>query len=149
VKPVLWIHKASGRIRFHGEGLPDSWVPLFAQEDIELDVFRSNEAADLADKTQRVWNYVKDRRVPFEVHVVARQFAITPNAATKHLHTLHHAGLLQRIRKDKKVLWSVIHAAPKPDVRAVVEPEPERVVKTKPLRPQAPTSYPHVRGYDD
>lgn len=34
-KPVLWIHKHSGRIRFEGEGLPSTWTPLYAKEEVK------------------------------------------------------------------------------------------------------------------
>lgn len=30
MKPVAWYHKASMRIRWQGDNLPESWIPLYA-----------------------------------------------------------------------------------------------------------------------
>jgi len=173
MKPVLWIHKASGRIRFSGDGLPPSWIPLYAKEDLELDPLQREGSPELTDKTRRVWDYVKTRKTPFEAGVVAEQFHNSSAAITKHLHTLYAAGMLTRTRKANKVLWSVNYV--EPTEKAKVEPvKPAKAVKPveasvavpkptpkpQPSRP-APsiwpsssfnaikTSYPNIRGYDD
>lgn len=163
MKPVLWIHKASGRIRFNGEGLPDSWMPLYSKEELELDP-KSDATPDLTDKAQRVWAFVKDRKTPFEAGVVAKHFSITSGSVSKHLHALNVAGLLTKTRKANKVIWTVKHAEHKEE--AIEEPTPVPVAVSKPpAKPQPsrpapavvwptssytkPQSYPNVRGYDD
>ena len=160
MKPVLWIHKASGRIRFHGEELPDSWLPLYSKEDLELGPIKVNESSELADKTKRVWDYIKDRKTPFEAYVVAKHFAISSNAAARHLHSLHLEGMLSRTRKSKKVLWAVKYVEPKEKIeprpktpvavsKPTPEPQPSRPAPINRPPPKIQTSYPHIRGYDD
>ena len=161
MKPVLWIHKASGRIRFDGVGLPESWMPLYSKEELELDP-KSDATPDLTDKAQRVWMFVKDRKTPFEAGAVAKHFSITSGSVSKHLHALNVAGLLTKTRKANKVIWAVKHverkeeAKPTPTPVAVSQPP----AKPQPSRPapvvwptssytKPQTSYPNVRGYDD
>lgn len=163
MKPVLWIHKASGRIRFNGEGLPDSWMPLYSKEELELNP-KSDVIPDLTDKAQRVWMFVKDRKTPFEAGVVAKHFFITSKSVSKHLHALNVAGLLTRTRKANKVIWAVKHAKHKEETVNIPPPVPVAVsqppAKPQPSRPapvvwptssysKPQTSYPNVRGYDD
>ena len=157
MKPVLWIHKSSGRIRFNGDGLPESWMPLYSKEDLELTPARYENPKDLNDKAKRVWEYIRDRKLPFEAKNIATHFAITSGSIAKHLTTLHAAGLLSKARKANKVLWTVKHE------KSIKEPVefkqttvavPEQTVETRtpsvvwPTNPYK-TSYPHVRGYDD
>ena len=163
LKPVLWIHKASGRIRFDGTGLPESWIPLYAKEELELDI--EVKKLELPEKAERVWNQIKGRKAPFNVDVVAKHFGITPGSASRHLMLLHSKHLLTRTRKGNAVFWTVKHEQPE---KIEVKPEPPPVpvaVSQPPAKPQpsrpAPvvwptssyskpqTSYPNIRGYDD
>jgi hypothetical protein len=162
MKPVLWIHKASGRIRFQGEGLPNSWMPLYAKENLELDPLQREDTPDLTDKARRIWDYVKNRKVSFEAVTVAEHFSNSTAAITKHLNTLYAAGMLTRTRKANKVFWAVKHVGPKeteskPTEAPVAVSKPS--VKPQPSRPapviwpsttyKKQTSYPNIRGYDD
>jgi hypothetical protein len=157
MKPVLWIHKASGRIRFDGENLPPSWIPLFAKEDLELTPTTAHAPMELPDKTRRIWDYIKDRKTPFQARNIAEHFAISTSTAAKHLSTLHTAGALRRTRKAKTILWEVMYKEPKePKERPRPKQETDKADKPTPLPPPAPhrprptaTSYPHARGYDD
>jgi DNA-binding transcriptional ArsR family regulator len=169
MKPTLWLHKFSGRIRFHGDDLPDSWIPLYAKEEPELSIPVATHL-DLPEKTERIWNYVKDRKAMFEVTVVAQQFQMRHSSASKHLATLYGKGLLTRIRKGSKVMWGVAkepkHEEPEtkaqpeaatPSVPVAVSPKPAKPQPSRPASvvwPDNPfkpsqTSYPNVRGYDD
>jgi hypothetical protein len=157
MKPVLWIHKASGRIRFDGENLPESWIPLFAKEDLELTPTTAHAPMELPDKTRRIWDYIKDRKRPFQARDVAEHFAISTNTAANHLSTLHLVGALSRTRKTKNILWEVMYKEPK-EHRERPRPtqETSETARPAPLPPPTPhrprptvTSYPHVRGYDD
>ena len=169
MKPTLWLHKFSGRIRFHGDNLPDSWIPLYAKEEPELSIPVATHL-DLSEKPERIWNYVKDRKTMFEVTVVAQQFQMRHSSASKHLATLHGKGLLTRVRRGSKVLWGVAtetkreepetEPQPKaaaPSVSVAVSAEPAKPQSSRPapvVWPDNPfkssqTSYPNVRGYDD
>jgi hypothetical protein len=149
MKPVLWIHKASGRIRFDGENLPESWIPLFAKEDLELTPTTAHAPMELPDRTRRIWDYIKDRKRPFQARDVAEHFAISTRTAANHLSTLHLAGALSRTRKTKNILWEVMYKEPK-EHRERPRPTQEAAEATphRP-RPTPVTSYPHARGYDD
>jgi len=148
MKPVLWIHKASGRIRFDGENLPPSWIPLFAKEDLELTPTTAHAPMELPNKTRRIWDYIKDRKRPFQARDVAAHFAISTRTAANHLSTLHLAGALSRTRKTKNILWEVMYKEPK-EHRERPRPKQETAEAT-PHRPRpTATSYPHARGYDD
>lgn len=69
MKPVLWIHKASGRIRFEGANLPESWTPLYAKappraEMLEVPIVRYNAPRD----AMRVaFSALKNIRTPLTV----------------------------------------------------------------------------------
>jgi hypothetical protein len=151
MKPVVWIHKASGRIRFDGKDLPDSWIPLYAQEDLELDPLKGSDQPDLPAKTRKIWAYIKTLKQPVSTNVIANHFAITAAAAAKHLSALKSANLLQKKRVGAQVVWPVVKT------HEPIAPKKEPVLKTIPFKPEVTnwptstftTSYPHARGYDD
>jgi hypothetical protein len=93
MKPVVWIHKASGQIRFDGKDLPDSWIPLYAKESLEIEPLKIYENPDLTEKTQRVLSYIKTLQKPVRSSVIAQQFAISKSAATRHAQALRLSGL--------------------------------------------------------
>ena len=162
MKPVVWIHKASGRIRFDGKDLPDSWIPLYSKESLEIEPLKISEHPDLPVKTQKVWAYIKTLKQPVTTTVISNHFAISTAAAAKHLCALKNANLLQKKRVGAKVVWPVVQQ-PKNDLPTIhqqpITPKKEPVLKTLNHKPDVSnyvwptstfsTSYPHARGYDD
>jgi DNA-binding transcriptional ArsR family regulator len=147
MKPVVWIHKASGRIRFDGKDLPDSWIPLYAKESLEIEPLKIYENPDLTEKTQRVLSYIKTLQKPVRSSAIAQQFAISKSAAARHLAALQRANLVEKKRVGSQVIWPLVK-------HAIVQAEPVIETPEKPQNIVWPTStfstsYPHARGYDD
>lgn len=107
-------------------------------------------------KSERVLRFVLGRKRPVTAAVVASQFAIETSTASKYLRDLYDAGQVTREQFGNHVIWSAVKG-----IKAPIEPvEIETPVEVKEeieeqVEPQTvatfrwPSSYPHVRGYDD
>lgn len=97
-------------------------------------------------KSERVLRFVLSRK-RVTAAVVASQFAIDQSTASKYLKQLHDAGHVTREQFGTHVIWTGIKQPPKEMEPGVMEPEvvePQTVATFR-----WPSSYPHVRGYDD
>lgn len=157
MKPVVWINKANGKIRFDGKDLSDSWIPLYARDDLEIEPLKIYENPDLPEKTQRILAYIKTLKQPVKTATIANQFAISQSAAAKHMSTLRRANLVSKKRIGAQVVWPLVKTE-QPKAEPVL-PKEEPVLKTFTHKPEVnkyvwptssfTTSYPHARGYDD
>jgi len=98
-------------------------------------------------KSERVLRFVLGRKRPVTAAVVASQFAISTSTASKYLRELYDAGQVTREQFGNHVIWSAAKNIKAPvEVKEEIEEqfEPQTVTTFR-----WPSSYPHVRGYDD
>ena len=101
-------------------------------------------------KSERVLRFVLGRKRPVTAAVVASQFAIETSTASKYLRELYDAGQVTRQQFGNHVIWTAVKG-----IKAPIEPVEVKEEIEQQVEPQTvatfrwPSSYPHVRGYDD
>ena len=102
-------------------------------------------------KSERVLRFVLGRKRPVTAAVVASQFAIETSTASKYLRELYDAGQVTRQQFGNHVIWTAVKGIKAPiETPVEVKEEIEEQVEPQTVATfRWPSSYPHVRGYDD
>ena len=139
-QPIAWYHPVSGRVRWDGSNLPDSWLPLYPEP--KYSVQKQEKEMNAGEKVTR---YLQDRKKPVEAQEIAYHYLLSTSTVGKRLNELERAGKASRIIEGKitRWLWNRQPVAVPPS------PPPVQQIKSTPYRPTKQTSYPHIRGYED
>jgi hypothetical protein len=124
-EPILWYHPMSGRIRWDGKDLAPSWLPLYPEPPKQV-----NMSTD-----EKVRRFLSERKTPVSAKDISDYYLISKSAVRKSLNDLERAAQVVKSKKQGVFLWTWNR-----------DKKPKSVALPVFVRP---TSYPHIRGYDD
>lgn len=99
---------------------------------------------------EKVTRYLQERKKPVHMHDIAHHFLLSTSTVGKALRTLEREGKVIRTYQGKTAFWLWNRRAGAMAVSKITHPiqqsEPAPIQRP-PVK--IPTSYPHIRGYED
>lgn len=99
---------------------------------------------------EKVTRYLRERKTPVHMHDIAHHFLLSTSTVGKALRTLEREGKVTRTYQGKIAFWLWNQRAGAVAVSKITHPiqqsEPAPIQRP-PVK--IPTSYPHIRGYED